>query len=181
MARTGRPSAFKPEFVEQARKLCELGATDVELADFFHVSIATISNWKVAHREFLEALKLGKVAADDRVSTSLYQRAMGYSHDAEKIFMPSGAKKPVRVAYREHVPPDTTACIFWLKNRRPEEWRDRTQHEHTGKDGGPIQTLDLSKATDDQLNALEAVLGPLAGTADRDAASDPSREGETQH
>lgn len=176
----GRPSSFRPEFVEQAKKLTEFGATDVELADFFHVSINTIGNWRSAHPEFLEALKLGKDAADLRVSTSLYQRAMGYSFESEKIFMPSGAKKPVRVKYREHVPPDTTAMIFWLKNRQPEKWRDRTHHEHTGKDGGPIQTLDLSKATDEQLATLEAVFGPLAA-ADRGDGSDTAGEGTTQH
>lgn len=128
----GRPSAFKPEYAAQAEKLCKLGATDVELADFFATTITTIKNWKSQFPEFLAALKLGKEAADDRVSASLYQRAMGYTHDAVKIFMPAGAKKPVLVPYREHVPPDTTACIFWLKNRRPEDWRDRTSIEHSG-------------------------------------------------
>lgn len=142
--KTGRPSSFKPEFVEQAKKLCALGATDVELADFFKVSINTIGNWKAQHPDFLGALKLGKEAADERVSTSLYQRAMGYTHEAVKIFMPAGAKKPVLVPYREHVPPDTTAMIFWLKNRRPAEWRERSHVEHTGADGGPIETMDMT-------------------------------------
>src|SRR5271167_3722254 len=65
---------------------------------------------------------------------SLYQRANGYSYDAVKIFMPAGAKKPVYAPYREHVPPDTTAAIFWLKNRDPAHWRDAWQLEHvTGK------------------------------------------------
>lgn len=128
--RVGRPTAFKPEFVEQAKKLCALGATDVEMADFFGTTITTIKNWKSRYPEFLASLKLGKEAADDRVATSLYQRAMGYTHEAVKIFMPAGAKKPVLVPYREHVPPDTTACIFWLKNRRQQEWRDIQRVEH---------------------------------------------------
>jgi hypothetical protein len=54
---------------------------------------------------------------------SLYHRAIGYSYDAVKIFMHDG--KPVEVPYREHVPPDVAACIFWLKNRRPHLWRDK--------------------------------------------------------
>lgn len=133
-----RPSSYKPEFAEQAGKLCSLGATDEDLADFFKVHIRTISNWKGQYREFLQALKVGKDEADDRVERSLYQRANGYTSDAVKIFMPAGASKPVYAPYREHVPPDTTAMIFWLKNRRPDLWRDRVQNEHTGKDGGPI-------------------------------------------
>lgn len=128
--KVGRPSAFKPEFVAQAKKLCALGATEAELADFFGVSINTITNWKSQFEDFLGALKLGKETSDDRVSVSLYRRATGYTFDAVKIFMPAGAKKPVYAEYREHVPPDTTACIFWLKNRRPQEWRDVQRHEH---------------------------------------------------
>jgi hypothetical protein len=45
------------------------------------------------------------------------RRAVGYSYDAAKIFRPAGAKKPIYAPYVEHVPPDVTACIFWLKNR----------------------------------------------------------------
>jgi hypothetical protein len=134
MAR-GRKSSFKPEFSEAARKLCELGATDVQLADFFHVSINTIGNWKSEHAEFLGALKQGKAEADERVTRSLYHRAVGYTFDSEKVQVLRDGTV-VRVPIREHVAPDTTACIFWLKNREPEKWRDRV--EHTGKDGEPL-------------------------------------------
>jgi hypothetical protein len=64
------------------------------------------------------------------VERSLYERANGYTYDAVKIFMPAGAKKPVYAPYREHVPPDTTAAIFWLKNRDPAHWRDVQNVEH---------------------------------------------------
>ena len=53
-----------------------------------------------------------------------YRRANGFEYDAVKIFMPAGAKKPIYAPYVEYVPPDTTAAIFWLKNRDPEHWRD---------------------------------------------------------
>jgi hypothetical protein len=127
----GRPTAYKPEYAEQARKLCILGATDVEIADFFGVAHPTVVKWKNKHPKFIEALKTGKAASDDRVERSLFHRAIGYSYDAEKVFPPKGEdKKPVIVKYREHVPPDTTACIFWLKNRRHQQWRDVHKHEH---------------------------------------------------
>lgn len=151
---TGRPSAYRPEFAAQAKKLCELGATDAELAEFFQTTITTIKNWKAQFPEFLAASKLGKEAADERVSTSLYNRAMGYSHEAVKIFMPAGAKEPVMAPYVEHVPPDTTACIFWLKNRRPDLWRDVSRQEHSGPNGGPIQTEDVNDS--DRAKALAA-------------------------
>lgn len=130
----GRPSRYRKEYDEQAHKLCLLGATDRELADFFGVSEQTINAWKAAHPSFLESLKSGKDVADQRVAESLYHRALGYSHDAVKIFNDQGA--PLVVPYVEHYPPDTTAAIFWLKNRRPAHWRDR--QEVTGKDGAPL-------------------------------------------
>lgn len=123
-----RPTAYKPEYAEQAKKLCLLGATDEDLADFFKVSIRTIANWKGQFDEFLQALKAGKDQADDRVERSLYQKAVGYTFDSEKVFQFQG--HIVRAETREHVPPDTTAMIFWLKNRRPDAWRDKKEVEH---------------------------------------------------
>lgn len=118
----GRPSKFKQEFVEQAAKLCQLGATDKEVADFFEVNVATINRWKAEYPEFCASLKAGKELADERVERSLYHRAIGYKHEAVKFFQAGGAI--LKEEYVEHFPPDTTAAIFWLKNRRPDLWRD---------------------------------------------------------
>ena len=119
----GRPTKYQLAFVGQASKLCVLGATERDVADFFDVDIATITRWKIRHPNFCAALKVGKVPADDRVEQSLYRKATGYSFEAEKIFQYEGL--PVRVSYVEHVPPSDTACIFWLKNRRPDQWREK--------------------------------------------------------
>jgi hypothetical protein len=126
----GRPNKFKPEYIEQARKLCQLGHTDPELAGFFGVHLQTINNWKRKYPEFLYALKAGKEVADQRVERSLYARAVGYSYEAVKIFMPAGRARPVYAKYTEHVPPDVTAGIYWTKNRMPDRWRDQQQMEH---------------------------------------------------
>jgi hypothetical protein len=130
LASPGRPSKYVPAFAAQAAKLCKLGATDRDLAGFFDVDERTINRWKIEHEDFCQSLKLGKEEADKRVEQSLYRRATGYSHDAVKIFNDEGA--PLVVPYVEHYPPDTTACIFWLKNRKPAEWRDKVEQEHTG-------------------------------------------------
>jgi hypothetical protein len=127
----GRPSSFKPEFVKQAAKLCELGATDEEIADFFEVTVRTIYRWKHENDQFCQALKAGKEAADERVERSLYMKAVGYKTEAVKIFMPAGAEEPIYAPYVENVQPDTTAAIFWLKNRRAETWRDKKEVEVT--------------------------------------------------
>jgi hypothetical protein len=125
----GRPSTYEPKFAKIAAKLCELGATDADLAEALGVGSTTIRQWAAAHVEFSAALKIGKGVVDDRVERSLLHRALGYTYDAVKIFMPAGASEPVHAPYRHHVPPDTTACIFWLKNRRSQQWRDVHKHE----------------------------------------------------
>lgn len=121
----GRPPAFKPEFAKQAEKLCSLGATDSDLADFFGVTTRTIYRWLSEFPDFCQAIKTAKAEADIRVERSLYHRASGYSVEATKIFMPAGATEPVYAKYIEHYPPDTVACIFWLKNRKPDQWREK--------------------------------------------------------
>jgi hypothetical protein len=100
------------------------------LADLFGVSRSTINLWKRENKEFSDSLKIGKGVSDSRVEQALYHRAIGYSYDAVKIFLDPDTKKPIYVRYREHVPPDVTACIFWLKNRRPAQWRDHQDHGH---------------------------------------------------
>jgi DNA-binding XRE family transcriptional regulator len=109
---SGRPTLFREEFAEQTLKLCRLGATDRELAHFFEVSEQTINAWKEAQPGFLESLKQGKAQADAEVANALYRRACGYEHG------------------EKHYPPDPTSCIFWLKNRRPDLWRDVQAREH---------------------------------------------------
>lgn len=126
----GRPSKYKVEFAEQAAKLCKLGATDAQLADFFEVAVSTINLWKVQYKAFSESIKVPKAEADERVEQSLYRRALGYEHDETDIRVVDHAI--IKTPTRKHYPPDTTAAIFWLKNRRPEQWRDKQEVEHSG-------------------------------------------------
>lgn len=128
---TGRPTDYRPEFCQEVEKLCTTGATDSEIAEYFDVSDRTIYRWKALYPEFCQALKSGKALADERVERSLYHKAIGYTFQSEKVFQFQGAI--VRAETTEHVPPDTTAGIFWLKNRRPDVWRDKSEvlHRHT--------------------------------------------------
>ena len=125
-----RPTKFKEEFIPQAEKLCKLGATDMEVADFFDVDVRTVYRWKGENEAFCQALKVGKDIADERVERSLYARANGYEHEEVDIRVVGGAI--VQTPIRKYYPPDTTACIFWLKNRKTAEWRDKVEQEHSG-------------------------------------------------
>lgn len=133
----GRPSKFKKEYIAQAKKLCRLGATDNEIADFFGIEVRTLYRWKNESDEFCQSLKSGKTEADERVERSLFARALGYEHPEVDIRVVD--KEIIQTPIIKHYPPDTTAAIFWLKNRKPTEWRDKQEVEHAGKDGGPIQ------------------------------------------
>jgi hypothetical protein len=146
MASRGRPSKYKPEFVAQAEKLAALGATDREVANFFDVDERTLNRWKHESEDFCQSLKLGKEASDSRVEQSLYRRATGYSFDSEKVFHFQG--RITRADFIEHCPPDVTACIFWLKNRRPDLWREKPEG-----DGGDAQPEDVKNALVARLRA----------------------------
>ena len=121
----GRPSKYRPEFVEQAKKLCRLGATDLEIADFFGITVRTLFNWKNEHDDFFHALNESKTIPDERVERSLFHRAIGYEHDEVDIRVID--HQIVKTPIRKYYPPDTTACILWLKNRRPDLWRDKRE------------------------------------------------------
>lgn len=171
--KTGRPSSYDAAYCEQARQLCLLGATDAEMAEFFAISEVTLNAWKKQHPEFLKSLKSGKVVADTGIADRLHQRAFGFEYEKavpiklkEVIYLDGKRVKETErvevVMVHEVVPPDTTACIFWLKNRRPADWRDR--HELTGKDGAKlIPDPTFEDMSDAELAALAA---RLAGVTD---------------
>lgn len=123
----GRPTKYASKFDKQAAKLCRLGATDHDLAEFFEVSESTLNLWKLKHPSFSESMKRSKDELDALVEQSLFRRATGYSHRATKFFQAGGAI--LAKDYVEHYPPDATSMIFWLKNRQPDAWRDK-------RDGG---------------------------------------------
>lgn len=138
----GRPSKFDPKMIPMVEKLCKLGATDLEVADFFDVSYTTFKTWLHVYPDLLAVLKVAKEEANDRVKMSLYRKATGYSFDAVKIFMHEG--KVIYAPYREHVPPDTTAMIFWSKNRMKDEFRDVQHHQHDGEIDYNVKSLTVT-------------------------------------
>jgi len=125
-----RPSLYKPEYPEQARKFCLLGATDIELADLFGVSVGALAKWKKKHPEFADAVSRGKDIANAEVASKLYKRAIGYTYQEVSTRLVKEVEH--KTTTTKHCPPDVTACIFWLKNRDKDRWRDKHETEHTG-------------------------------------------------
>jgi hypothetical protein len=158
-----RPSSFDTEYPEQAYKLCLLGATDKELADFFDVEERTVNRWKKKHPEFCQSLKRGKMDADADIADRLHQRARGFEYDKavpiklKEVLYENGkrVKETERVEVvmvHEVVPPDTTAGIFWLKNRRPQNWRDRQEVP-------PEEAAELARKLRDALRQMDGADG----------------------
>ena len=105
LQKRGRKSVFRPEYILIAKACARFGAIEDEIANELNIGPATLDRWKQKYPEFRCALKAGKEASDDRVERSLYQLAIGWNGQ----------------------PPNATACIFWLKNRRKDRWRDVQQ------------------------------------------------------
>lgn len=146
----GRPSKFDLIDKDQVRQLVEAGWDDSQVSAFFKVTEQTFNNWKKKNKDFFESLKNWKIEADKKVEKTLYQRALGYSFDEvtyEKTKtgglgaqLSGGEIEHIKHVdtYKtkivtKHIAPDVTAQIFWLKNRQPEQWRDKQEHEHSGK------------------------------------------------
>jgi hypothetical protein len=168
---TGGPvTLFKAEFVEEARVLCETGATDYELACHFEVTIQTLCRWKRIHPEFRKAIKLGKVDPDDRVERSLFERACGYTFESEEIHViklpgDGAGSEVVRISTLKHVPPDPSSAMYWLKNRRPEQWTDRreTPKNEPGRDAGRLLDGKYDGVSDDELARVYREAAAAAG------------------
>lgn len=112
------------------------GKTDAQIASAMEVSERTFSYWKKKFPEFLQSLKEGKEPSDSKVEKSLFQRACGYSVKEKKVVFgcdEQGNQKPVRIeTVEKEVAPDVTAAIFWLKNRKPDQWREKKDVNITG-------------------------------------------------
>jgi hypothetical protein len=125
-----RPRIYKPEFVELAYRYALLGATEVELAEAFGVTRNGFQKWLVRYPELREAVVKGRDVADSRVAQSLYHRALGYTHPEEIVKFDREGNE-LRAQTVKHYAPDVVACIFWLKNRQRDKWRDRQEIEHS--------------------------------------------------
>lgn len=118
------------------------GLTDEQIAKNLGISIQTFYTYKEKYLEFFESLKRGKEVVDREVENALLKRALGYNFVEETTEeLPDGSTKSKTVI--KHIPGDTTAQIFWLKNRKPDVWRDKTAIEHSGeiKGDNPFSNL----------------------------------------
>jgi transcriptional regulator with XRE-family HTH domain len=128
------------------------GLTEEQIAMKMGVSVRTLGNWKQAHMPILQALKKGKAPVDAKVENALLRRALGYQYEEiteAPVMNPETGETKMEIVKRvtKHVPPDTTAQIYWLKNRRPDKWRDKP--------------ADPNGASEDDSKTIRVVFDPL--------------------
>ena len=137
-------SKFNSIDLNQIKTLVLRGFTDEEISKFYNINRTTFHNWKLKHKSFYDSLKDWKLEADAKVERSLYERAVGAEYDeivrekvqwGDKISeedikeIKSENLYKIKVTTKKIIP-DVTAQIFWLKNRQPEVWKDRQEHNH---------------------------------------------------
>jgi transcriptional regulator with XRE-family HTH domain len=135
----GRPSKYETDVKPKLHLIegwARNGLTLEQIASNLGISVPSLIKYREQHVELFEALKSGKDEADIEVENALYKAATGYYYEEETV-TPSGRK----VTVRRYEKPNTTAMIFWLKNRKREVWRDKQDIEHTGENGGPMQIV----------------------------------------
>lgn len=135
----GQPTKYNERMASRILALAEAGNSYEEIASKVGIAPRTLLNWLGKYPDFRAALKDSRNMAIDLVEGALFQNAMGHSHPAVKHFYDSKTGKIISQPYIERHKPDTTAQIFFLKNRAPDRWRDVHKLEHGGAGGGPIQ------------------------------------------
>lgn len=144
---------LEPEGLLKIEGWARDGLTDEQIAYNMGISTATLYNYKKNHIEILESLKKGKEVIDRQVENALLKRSLGYKYKETTRELTENGIKITKIVEKEVVP-DTTAQIFWLKNRKPAEWREKQNVELTGNlhTKNPFKELsveELKKLIDD--------------------------------
>lgn len=131
------------------------GLTDEQIAQKMGIGYSTLQTWKAKYQDIQDTIKKGKEVVDRLVENALLKKATG---EVRTIRKPIKVKEVLyedgkRISEKEHIeyadeeiyiPPDTTAQIFWLKNRKPKEWRDKREID-VENTGGVLIVNDIPK------------------------------------
>lgn len=135
---------LKPENLLLIEGWARDGLVDEQIAHNMGIACCTLYEWKNKYAEIDETLKKGKEVVDLEVENALLKRALGYIVEEKKI-EENGIGEEKTITTIKHIPGDTTAQIFWLKNRKPNKWRDKPTTEDNTQDQNII--INISPAT----------------------------------
>jgi hypothetical protein len=159
----GRKSLYDPAMNPQVKEWSKQGLIDTEIAKLLGIGKSTFYEWQNKHPEFSDALKEGKQIADMEVEQELWGKCHGQMiiERKEKVLRDGTI---VTVQEERFVPASDTAIIFWLKNRKPEMWREKQQIEHSGS---MDISVSVSHLTDDELEKELKALQSLGEENDK--------------
>ena len=135
------------------------GLTLEDIAHNLGITRQTLAGYTKTHKELKEAIEEGKEIADLRVENALYQKAIGYYSEEEKVVTvkdPDGETRPEVVKYRVYNKPDITAIIYWLKNRKPGTWRDKIEENIDTSETHDILMITQREVTNEDADSMEA-------------------------
>lgn len=154
----GRKQEKPIDQVNVARVIGALGGTDEQLAAALGISRQALHKRQGKNPALVDTLKAAKAEADSRVERALYQRAIGY--EAPDTHFSTYEGSVTETAFIKHYPPDPVSCIFWLKNRKPKEWREKTETELSGTVAGLPE--DLVRAIQERAAQKAKANGPAS-------------------
>ncbi|KHD34352.1 hypothetical protein NL50_17325 [Clostridium acetobutylicum] len=133
------------------------GLTEEQIAHNLGIGRTTLNDYKNKYPSFMNALKKGKEVIDMEVENALLKSALGFKYKEEAI-----TNKGEVVEVERYEKPNTTAIIFWLKNRQKTKWRDKQDIEHSGEVTQNVKAkIDLTKLDDKDLDKLEEIASKL--------------------
>lgn len=144
---------FLPDHLNQVRAIAMRGIDEEQMSELFDIKRSQIVKWKKQYPQFKEALENGYTDADAAVLSAVYQSAVGYTHDEEKLFFWDG--DVTRADTVKHYKPDMVAAKLWLTNRQREHWKDR---QHTSVSGGESDTSPLGLRDETKLEVMSSIL-----------------------
>jgi len=153
--KVGRPSKLDGVDMDLLEKLYKAGVDDTQVAKIIGVNRTTLWNWRQSNKEFLNTLKDWKDEADLEVEKSLYTSACGFSKMVKRGAYDKKTHKLNEWEEEHYFPPNPTSMIFWLKNRKPKQWRERNQNPNEGDKKNQIIIAVQREEYQDRLRVLE--------------------------
>lgn len=156
---SGRKSKYETHVetkLSEVERWARVGLIDEQIAKNLGIAYSTFREYVKQNPALSAALKGGKEVIDYEVENALLKRALGYSYDEVTKEDMDGVLAVSKVVTKQ-VSPDVTAQIFWLKNRKPKEWRDKTHQEHSG-DAGVVIINDIPRSTEERRARIDELI-----------------------
>jgi len=154
---------YDPSYAARARDLCMLGCTEMEIANLLGISVGMLRAWRDRYPEFSYAWDDGAYHASTKVLAALYKKALGYDYIKWKETKDGMMREQV------HVEANIPACIFWLTNKHPEQWKSKVEHETTGGTLIPVDTMTEIEAARRVAFTLSKAINDIKGIDNGDS------------